>query len=93
MKRNKVIAVFVVALVLCLLAGVALAQNGYNLVRWSIGGGGGASAGDDYTLSGAVEQAEAGGAQGGSYGLAGGFWGGAAPAELSEKVYLPLTSR
>ena len=93
MKRHKVIAIFVVMLVLCLLAGVALAQNGYSLAWWSIGGGGGVSAGGDYNLSGAVEQAEAGAAQGGTYGLAGGFWGGAAPAELSEKLHLPLVNR
>lgn len=69
------------ALVLCVLALICLvpasAQTGgdYNLSR-SIIGGGGISAGGDYSLSGTIGQPEAGAMSGGDYELLGGLWPG-----------------
>ena len=67
-------------LLLLLLCGTVLAQSGgtYDL-SWNTVDGGGytfSSAGS-YTLGGTIGQPDAGTQSGGSYGLEGGFWGGA----------------
>ncbi len=85
----------VLALVVGLLAvNVALAQSGggYDLIRWTVDGGGGAVNGGGYTLSGTAGQPEPGAAlTGGGYVLTGGFWPGASSGE--HKIYLPLVLR
>jgi hypothetical protein len=61
-------------------------------LTWSTVDGGGTtfSTGGSYTLGGTAGQPDAGQLAGGSYTLAGGFWGGAA---LSHRLYLPLAMR
>jgi len=69
---------FIALLVMFLLMSVpALGQSGggYDLSR-SIIGGGGTSAGGNYSLTGTIAQPEAGAMSGGSYELLGGFWPG-----------------
>jgi hypothetical protein len=52
----------------------ARAQN-YSIDWHTIDGGGGASTGGVYSVSGTIGQPDAGTMSGGSYSLAGGFWG------------------
>jgi hypothetical protein len=96
-------AIPMLALVLLLLAGVALAQggdgapagpgSGYELSWWTVEGGGGTlTSAQGHTLKGAIGQPGAGLLAGGDYTLAGGFWGGGEPA-LIHPVYLPLVLR
>ena len=63
------------------LLGLAAAAHAQSFViDWStVDGGGGASAGGVYTMSGTIGQPDAGTLSGGSYSLTGGFWGVAAP--------------
>jgi hypothetical protein len=72
---------------------VAQSGNGYEITRWTVdGGGGGSSAGGNYTLAGTIGQPDAGPALTGSgYVLAGGFWGVGATAR--HRIYLPLLLR
>ena len=51
------------------------------------GGGAMNSSGGSYSLSGSIGQPDAGTLNGGSYQLAGGFWGG---ASINYAMYLPL---
>jgi len=53
----------------------AKAQS-YSIDWFTIGGGGGASSGDSYTLNGTIGQPDAGTLSGGGYALQGGFWPG-----------------
>ena len=62
-------------LTLCGVASVG-AQN-YKIDWYTIDGGGGASSGGSYVLSGTIGQPDAGRLTGGPYVLDGGFWGGA----------------
>lgn len=90
---NKRWLSYVLLVLLVLLPAVALAQSGggYDLSWSTIDGGGYTfSAGGDYTLGGTIGQPDAGVLSGGSYTLAGGFWGGAA---VEYKIYLPLVLR
>jgi hypothetical protein len=59
----------------------------YDLSWWTVEGGGGASSGGAYALAGTSGQFDAGVLTAGSYGLAGGFWAGAA---ASYPFYLPM---
>ena len=79
--------------VLALVISAVLAQpgSGYDLSWWTVDGGGGTLAGNGYTLSGTAGQSDAATWSGAGYALAGGFWGGAGPAE--HMVYLPLVLR
>jgi hypothetical protein len=58
----------------CLLAAAASAQS-YSIDWHTIDGGGGTSTGGVYFVSGTIGQPDAGMMSGGSYSLAGGFWG------------------
>jgi len=82
-------------LTLCLAtlaASLAYAQGGYDLSWWTADGGGGTSSGGDYALTGTAGQGEVGALmQGGTYGLAGGFWGGAGAAHYA--LYLPVVMK
>ena len=76
--------------VLFLLAGSVLAQSGdsYDLSWWTVDSGGYTfSTGGNYTLGGTIGQPDAGASSGGTYTLAGGFWGGGA---AHYGIYLPL---
>lgn len=73
-----------VLLVILLLSGSPLALTGdegpatFEINWYTIDGGGGQSAGGNFTLTGTIGQPDAnfGGAAGGIYGFVGGFWGG-----------------
>ncbi len=81
-------------LLLLPLAGVALAQGGYDLSWWTVDSGGGRSSADgSYTLIGTLGQPDAGGMSGGNFTLYGGFWPGGAAAVPEHKIYLPLVIR
>lgn len=60
-------------LALCLLSAAARAQ--FAIDWFTIDGGGGASTGGVYAVSGTIGQADAGVMSGGAYSLVGGFWG------------------
>jgi len=81
--------------VLLLLGAVTLASaqtRDVDLVRYTIGGGGGTSAGGDrFALAGTIGQTVTQSQAGGTYTLHGGFWGLATPGEWL--VYLPLIVR
>ena len=84
---------FLMFLALAILAPVALALafNGYDLSWWTAdNGGGNAVTAGSYTLSGTAGQPEAGTLYGGSYSLAGGFWGAASQGQL---LFLPIVRR
>jgi hypothetical protein len=64
----------------CLIAGsllgpIAARAQSYDISWYKIAGGGGASAGSNYTLSGTIGQVDAGVMSGGTYAISGGFWG------------------
>jgi hypothetical protein len=58
--------------------GVAQAQN-YAADWFTIDGGGGASAGGGYSVTGTIGQPDAGTMSGGRFSVEGGFWGGVEP--------------
>ncbi|MFU8827005.1 MAG: hypothetical protein ACNA70_05870 [Brevefilum sp.] len=88
-------------LILCLLLLVAalpvLAQSGgiFDLTWSTVDGGGGASAGGNYALSGTIGQPDTGLSSGGGFVLAGGFWrgGDAASPPIQNLIFLPLVTR
>ena len=95
MMKRSVIRLMVVMLLL-LSASVVLAQSGgsYDLSWWTVDSGGYTfSAGGSYSLGGTIGQPDAGALSGGSYTLAGGFWGGAMVAPAQRHLYLPLAAR
>lgn len=68
-------------------------HSDYDLSWYTIDdGGGGSSRGSGYSLDGTIGQPEAGAMHGGSYTLAGGFWGGGVivPALNNYSLFLPL---
>jgi hypothetical protein len=87
MKRRIVLSALVLALVI-LVTGAALAAGGYDLNRWTVAGGGGASSGTGYSLSGAAGQPAAGELSGTGFHLSGGFWVGG--GLTGSGLYLPL---
>jgi hypothetical protein len=73
---------------------VLAAPAALSLQWWTVDGGGGiASQGGGYELSGTAGQPDAGVLSGGVYTLGGGFWRGGAVAKAEYRVYLPLTIR
>ncbi len=91
-KPKGIILTMIAVLLALALTALALAQSGggFDLTWNTVDGGGGESAGDSYSLSGTIGQAEAGVMSGGSYTLSGGFWGGASAVNL---LHLPLIQR
>jgi hypothetical protein len=68
-------------------------STGYSLDWYTIDGGGatpGGSTGGSFSLGGSIGQPDAGVLSGGTYTLAGGFWGGAA---INYNIYLPLVAK
>lgn len=97
MKQRKASTRLLVACLLVLICVPALAQSGggYDL-SWSTVDSGGYtfSSGGGYSLGGTAGQPDAGLAVGGTYTLAGGFWGGGeVTAEPEYPLYLPLVVR
>ena len=72
MKKYTSYAVLITAVILLT---PELRAQSYTIDWYTIGGGGGASSGGDFTLSGTIGQPEAGTMSGDNYSLAGGFWG------------------
>lgn len=91
--RNSKSGPLLGAAALLLLASVAIAANGsFDLSWWTVDGGGGTSSGGDYSLTATAGQAEVGALmQGGTYELAGGFWGAGGQPEYD--LYLPVVLR
>lgn len=74
--KTKLIGTILSTLALLRITSTVFAQNGgtYDLTWFTIDGGGGASTGGVYTVSGTVGQPDAGVLSGGNFTLAGGFW-------------------
>ena len=70
---------------------VSAPQATYDLLRWTVDGGGGSLEAGSYKLSATAGQFDAGVLGNGTYTLAGGFWGGF-PSPAC-RIYLPLTIR
>jgi hypothetical protein len=87
----------VISTILVLLVAVSLASaqsRDLDLVWFTIEGIGASSAGNGYTLSGTVGQADPGSPTSGIYSVEGGFWEvTTASAVLSSEVYLPLIQK
>ena len=83
--------VAVSVLLLLAVAGVAWAQNGYNLVRYSTEYSGAVASGGGYTLTASIGQPDAGAASGGGFTLSSGFLTGAPGSleEPDEDIFLP----
>lgn len=93
-KRWLYVSALLIALIIILTSGAALADSlGYTLDWWTVDGGGGSSQGGDYSLSGTIGQPDAGAMQGGDYSLAGGFWNSAILGQSEYAIYLPVVTR
>jgi hypothetical protein len=87
---NKVKETFIgLAATFALIAG-ASAQS-YSIDWHTIDGGGGASTGGVYSVSGTIGQPDAGSLTGGTYTLNGGFWGIIAAVQTSGAPLLSIT--
>ena len=84
-------------LALLLASGVTLVaaepDNGYQIPRWVIGGGGGESAVGGYALVGTAGQPLTDAGSGAGYEICSGFWCGAGQVIYDYAVYLPLVLR
>ena len=87
----------VVSTILVMLVAVSLvfAQSGRLDLAWfTIEGVGASSAGNGYTLSGTIGQADPGSPTGGIYTVEGGFWEVTTASDVfSSEVYLPLIQK
>jgi len=92
MRSARMMKILELRIALLLLAVLfALPASAQFSIDWfTFDGGGGTSTGGVYTVSGTIGQPDAGAMSGGSYSLAGGFWGGAA---AQYKIYLPVVLR
>ena len=91
MKTLLFVTIILLALALPRSQTYARSNATYELVKSSIGPGGGGSAGI-YNISSSIGQPTAGEVSAGIYTLGGGFWGGGVivPAIGNYNVYLPL---
>ena len=90
MRRGALLSLIALLGLLPALAGLALAQGGFDLSWYSVDGGGGVSSGGGYALSGVIGQPDGGTLAGGGYTLGGGFWGGqAAPMPTGTPTPVP----
>lgn len=93
-RRWQVAFVLVLALLLLTVIRVQAQTGGvYNLLAWTIDGGGGRSTGGNYVLGGALGQPDAGGMSGGNFFISGGFWQQSQTVTTLHYIYLPLTLR
>jgi len=91
MKRKWFLSLLLLVIAGALFGVVSVsALAGYNLDWWTVDGGGATSStGGSYSLDGTMGQPDAGTSSGGTYTLAGGFWGGE-PSTVNYQIYLPL---
>jgi len=74
---------------LSLLAAVCGASTqSFSIDRFAMAGGGGASTGGAFESSGTIGQPDAGAMNGGSYSLAGGFWGASQTPPAADSVII-----
>ena len=98
-KRPKLLLLLsLLGLALLLTSAPALAQEitaAFDISWWTADGGGGSSAGGDYSVDGTLGQPDAGTLTGGGYTIAGGFWDAAAdlPIPWGGRIYLPVSLR
>ena len=92
MRQRLWIATTIAAVGALLLGIVALGQGTGGVMWHTVDGGGGASQGSTFSVRGTIGQPDAGELAGGSYTLAGGFWGGGS-GPGGHSVYLPLVLR
>jgi hypothetical protein len=79
---------FITAVGLCLAGWCASAQ--YAIDWYTIDGGGGASTGGVYSVSGTIGQPDAGQMSGGNYTIEGGFWGMIAAVQTQGAPFLTV---
>lgn len=93
MKLKIVMLLFLV--VMLTIGGAAYAfANDFNVVWWTVDGGGGTSRGGDYEISGTIGQPDVSELMsGGDYTVVGGFWDGALAPPSLNLVYFPLVVR
>ena len=92
MRRAVMLALALGALLMAV--SLAFAQGGYDLSWFTVSGGGGATSGGSYTLTGSAGQSDAGSLTGGAYALSGGFMlEGVAAGSGQSSLYLPLIQR
>jgi hypothetical protein len=66
---------FIAILVLAAMTALSASAQSYSISWYKVAGGGGTSAGGNYSISGTIGQPDASGAMtGGNYSLTGGFW-------------------
>lgn len=89
---RRVLLLVAVGVLLGVSATFAQTGGGFDLTWNTMDGGGGTSAGGNFSLTGTSGQPDAGVLMsGGSYALVGGFWGGM--GLFSPQMYLPLVLR
>jgi uncharacterized repeat protein (TIGR01451 family) len=89
--RSRLTVAVLASLALAILASAADAQP-YDVSWWSVDGGGGASSGGPYVVTGTAGQPDAGGPfAGGAYGLHSGFWSIAAGGAIGPQADLSVT--
>lgn len=77
--KNKTIAAIArsaIAVILVTMFAASVVSGEYELIWYTIDGGGGRSSGGPYTLTGTIGQPDAAYSAGGNYELLGGFWSG-----------------
>jgi hypothetical protein len=93
-STRKIFILVIIFILVSLLTGIALAQNGFDLSWWSVDGGGHtSSSGGVYTLGGTIGQPDAWELSGGIYNLSGGFWVDSTTGIPQHLLYLPLIIR
>ena len=79
MKTHRLLLVAALWSVIVFFCAASASAQNYQIDWFTLDGGGGASAGGQYTLTGTIGQPDAGELAGGSYVLEGGFWPGIVP--------------
>jgi len=70
--------------------GTQLEAQPYGISWFTMDGGGGASSGGNYSLTGSLGQPDAGVLQGGTYALVGGYWGALVPIQVAGAPMLTI---
>jgi hypothetical protein len=90
--------VLVLVVLVYAVPGAVAAVQSLGVAWWTIGGGGGTSAGATYSVSGTIGQYNAATVSGASVTVAGGFWPGLSASPVDDgpepvRVYVPLVLR